>query len=264
MATTKCSIIRDTATAMQCGLCSGKPVGCPASVPAAVCSVPSAANDSMSLFAARYNPSNLFLSAADKTALTQEEKNYQSGIQASATQLAAAYPNAAPGATTITWPDFERCLWTPQGLPGGPFNNKYFMRNDVQTLGMQPTYPIGKTFAQGVLWKNMQHPSPVPVSVDYVMNPDLAVIIIFALLVIIFAVLIWQAYRDAKSAPYRAEQKKEAERQKLEAADPFKGTAFESYPDPQAKCREYVEAQEAQGYDMAYYRQRCGLPSKPE
>jgi len=216
----------------------------------------------MSLFADQYNPANLFASAADKANPALTERIYVSQIQAAEQALAGAYPGAAPGATSIGWPDFEECLWTPSGAKSGPFNNVYFGRDDLQTFGMAPTYPIGGTFAQGAIWKPPKA-SPVPVAVDYVMNPDLAVILIFALLVIIFAVLLYRAYKDTKAAPFKAQQRKDLERQRLEETDPYRGTAFESYPDPQARCRTYVESMEAQGYDMSYYRKQCGLPDKP-
>jgi uncharacterized protein YxeA len=128
---------------------------------------------------------------------------------------------------------------------------------------MNPVYPVGGAIAKNAIWKAGKAESPVPLAVDYVMNPDLFAILLFALLVIIFAALIWKAWKSAKAAPYIAEKKKEAERERLEESDPFRGSAFESYPDPQAKCRAYVEAMEQQGYDMTYYRDKCGLPPKP-
>jgi type II secretory pathway pseudopilin PulG len=207
-----------------------------------------------------YNPSNAFVSAADRAVLAQSERNYVSAIQNSETQLAAAYPTAPAAATNVSWPDLEYCLWNTDGSPGGPFNNRYFERNDAQTFGLNPTYPIGGALLQGTLWPpSAGAGSPVPLWVDYVMNPDLAAILVFALLVIIFAVLMWKTYRATKNAPRIAAQKREAERARLEAADPYRNTAFESYPDPQAKCRNYVASMEAQGYDMGYYKKMCGL-----
>ncbi len=282
--TTQCDIIRDFAAAWNCGLCAsracktngdclsgqtcssgactGRPSGCPAALSTALCAIPDAANKKMLLFEDQYNPMNIFMSAADKAALQQEEKNLLTGIQQDEAGIAAAYPGVPASVASISWPDFNYCLWNPSGSPGGAYNNKYFERNDAQGFGMKPPYPLGGSFAQGSIWKPPKA-SPVPLTVDYAMNPDLAVIVIFALLVIIFAVLIYSAYKSAKAKPYREEQQKEAERAKLEATDPYRGTAFESYPDPQAKCRAYVESMEAQGYDMSYYRKQCGLPDKP-
>jgi hypothetical protein len=272
---TKCDIIRDAGYANSCGMCAALaaspqkpiPAGCTiggVTPPAAACLVAGTANTRMKLFDEQYSPANLFEDAADKAARTLIEKNYLTGIQATETALAAAYPGAAPGATAVSWPDFELCLWNKTGARGGSNNNIYYKRNDLMQMGMQPSYPLGGAFAENTIWKSGAAPSPVPVSVDHVMNPDLFAFLMFALLVIIFAVLIWSAWKSAKKAPYLAQQKKDAERQRLEESDPFKGTAFESYPDPQAKCRAYVDSMEQQGYDMSYYRTQCGLPAKPE
>jgi len=272
--TTRCDIIRDAATANSCGMCEAitatparpVPAGCAAGgavPPAAVCSVPGAANTRMKLFGVQYSPGNLFESTADRAARTLIEKNYLTGIQAAEAALAVAYPDAAPGATAIGWPDFERCLWDRAGAPRGSNNNVYFGRDDLMQMGMVPSYPLGGAFAENSIWKAGAAPSPLPVSVDYGMNPDLFAILMFALLVAVFAALLWAARKSAKWAPYLAQKKKDAERARLEASDPYRGSAFESYPDPQAKCRAYVEAMEQQGYSMAYYRQRCGLPALP-
>ena len=258
---TKCDIIRDFSAAAACGLCTGNPVNCPPGLPSALCGIPQAANNRMALFVDKYNPSNIFMSAADRAQLAQEERNYLSGIQSVETGIQAAYPNAPAGAASIGWPDLNYCLWNKTGTPGGPNNNKYFERNDAQNFGMNPAYPVGGTVAQGALWQPPKT-SPLPLTVDYVMNPDLAVIALFAILVIIFAVLVYLSYQGKKRAPLLAEERRAAARRQLEAADPFRGTAFESYPDPQEKCRQYVEAMEARGFEMGYYRQQCGLPAK--
>jgi hypothetical protein len=260
--TTKCDILRDMTAAIQCGLCTGSPIACPAGLPAVLCGIPNAANNRMALFADKYNPMNLFLDAADRKVLRQTEQNLVAGIQTTEQGLRTAYPGAPPEAVQIAWPDLQYCLWNKEGRRGGPFSNVYFGRDDAQAFKMIPTYPVGGTLAQGALWPPPKT-SPVPLIVDYVANPDLAVILIFALLVIVFAVLVWVAFNQKKKAPFRSEQEREAERKRLEATDPFRGTAFESYPDPLAKCRTYVESMEQQGYDMAYYRQQCGLPAKP-
>ena len=127
---------------------------------------------------------------------------------------------------------------------------------------MESEYPIGKAYAKGSIWQAPKS-SPVPVSVDYLMNPDLFVIAMFAFLVILFAALMWAASQSLKKAPYLAQQKKDADRLRLEENDPYKGSDFESYPDPLAKCRAYVESMEQQGYSMDYYRTKCGLPPAP-
>lgn len=263
MGTTKCDIIRDMAAVLNCGLCEGKPTSnCPAGVSPVVCSIPSIANDRMELAALVYNPANIL--PENKAVFSLSKQNYATAIQNSETELGAAYPDAEKGATSVSWPDLEYCLWNLQGTPAGTASNVYFGRKDALDFGMVPPYPVGGTFAQGSIWKPGKKQSPVPLTLDYIANPDLIVIIIFTILVIIFAVLIWKTYQRARGAPRRAEQQREAVRRRLEASDPYQGTAFESYPDPLAKCRNYVETMESQGYNMTYYRQKCGLPEKED
>lgn len=272
--TTKCDIIRDVANATKCGMCAAiasnpaKPVpdGCitfRAAPPAAVCGVPAAANARMKLFARQYSPSNLIESSAARAARTQEESIYQGIIQNSEKNLATAYPAAAAGAAAISWPDFEKCLWNKNGTPGGFNGNKYFARNDATQLGMSPEYPLGGKTAEHTIWKAGGSPSPLPLTVDYVTNPDMFAIVMFALLVIILSALMWAGYKTSLWAPYDAEERAAAARERLEATDPYKGTAFETYDDKKSKCRNYVKKWEAQGYDMNNYRRQCGLAVKP-
>ena len=277
----KCDIIRDAVAAAACGLCNpracgpggacpagqtctggmcvGRPAACPEGLSTALCGVPGAANARMALFSDQYDPVNLFAGAARRAETTLAERIRVTQLRATERAVAGAYPGAAPGAARISWPDYEACLWTPSGAKAGPFGNVYFRRNDLQAFGMAPTYPVGGVFAQGAVWRPPKA-SPLPVAVDYAMNPDLAAILLFAFFVVLLAALLYRAYRDTKAGPERARRRAELARQRLEAADPYRGTAFESYPDPQARCRAYVEAMEAQGFGMGYYRRRCGLP----
>jgi len=221
------------------------------------------ANKRMNNFADLYSPADLFENADDKQERTTEERDYLTGIQNTELSLAAAYPGAAPGATSISWLDVERCLWDTSGNKGGSNGNMYFKRNDMDLMGFKPDYPLGGAFAKNSIWKTPESkPSPVPTIVDYIMNPDLFVIVMFALLVIIFAALMWMAQQTTKKQPYLNDLKREADRQRLEENDPFKGTAFETYRDPNAKCRTAIDKGEMQGLDMSLYRKQCGFPPK--
>jgi hypothetical protein len=255
-APTRCDVIRDFAAAWECGLCSarpcansdgcragqtcvaglcvGRPANCPAGVTPAVCGIPNAANKKLMLFADHYSPANMFKGEMGRLSLRQEERNLQSGIRTVEEGLAAAYPTAAPAATRVAWPDFNYCLWNPTGAPGGPFGHKYFGRTDAQSFGMKPVYPIGGGHALGAVWKYPKQ-SPVPMSVDYVMNPDLATIVAFAFIVALFGALFYRAHRSAGRPP------------------PGEDAA-------RARCRSYVEKMEASNFDMDAYRVRCGLP----
>lgn len=276
MATTKCDIIRDAGYAASCGMCTALfppdgsaakavPQGCTKNShlpPSVVCSVGSMANKRMSNFADLYSPASLFENADDQKTRTTEEKDYITGIQKTELDLAAAYPGVVPGATSISWLDVERCLWDTSG-DKGPSGNMYFKRNDMVLMGLKPEYPIGGAFAQNSIWKTPDSkPSPVPTIVDYIMNPDLFVIVMFALLVIIFATLMWVAQQTAKKQPYLDDLKREKDLQQLEANDVYRGTAFPTYRDPDLKCRTVIDKGEMEGLDMSLYRKQCGLPPK--
>jgi type II secretory pathway pseudopilin PulG len=160
-----------------------------------VCAVPGAANKRMLLFATQYSPANLLMSAEDRAVRAQVESDLETGIASAEDGLAAAYPAGTP--TDISWPDFEYCLWNTTGAPGGPFGNKYFGRNDAESFGMSPDYPIGKTLASGTVWK-YPRASPLPTTVDYLMNPDLAVVAILAFILLVVAALFVAASADEK------------------------------------------------------------------
>lgn len=270
--TSKCDIIRDMGLATSCGLCSALeadpqqaiPEGCktsdrPNGPPKEVCGLTNAANVRMKLFATKYDPTSVFMSGANKAVRTQSQANYGAIIAKSEQELGAAYPKATPGATDVGWTDVERCLWNADGSPGGPSNTKYFERTGANFMGMNPEWPLGQKFASGTLWKAGKQ-SPVPITVDYMMNPDLFAILMFALVVIIFGILMWKAWKDTKAAPDIAQRKKDAEHDQLEASDPYAGSAFETYYDPGAKCRKYVYDMESQGYEMTQWRTKCGMP----
>ena len=195
MAATKCDIIRGAATASRCGMCTALrgaapiPAGCGAvPPPVAACGVVGAANARMKLFATKLAPP-----FGDDAVREQTERIYEGIIEEAEVNLAAAYPGAA---VDISWPDFEACTWNRSGEPGGFNNNVYFRREDVEELGMAPAYPIGGTYAKGAIWKTS---SPVPVIVDYLMNPDLFAIVLFAFFVVVLAGLVWGAIRRGHS-----------------------------------------------------------------
>lgn len=241
---TKCDIIRDFAAATRCGLCcSGQ--GCPPSagcgaIPAAACRVGATANARMALFAARANPVTAVTDRAGRAAAISV---LESQIADGESAIRAAYPEAGDGAK-IGWGDFDRCLKNREEIG-------YFGRTDAIGLGMAPVYPLGGQLAKGLVWRPGAT-DPVPLYVDNVANPDLAAILIFALCVLIFAALLYAAYRAARWAPYKADLLKEAESERPGAPR-----------DPQEKCRAYVIEMEKAGYEMESYRRMCGLPLRP-
>jgi hypothetical protein len=207
--TTKCDIIRDMGLATTCGLCSALdadipvPDGCmtlvhPNGPPDAVCGIARAANARMKLFASKYDPTSMILSGVDKAARTQTQANYGASVVQSEADVGAAYPTAVPGATAIGWTDVERCLWNSDGSPGGPSGTKYFERTGANFMGMIPEWPLGRKLASGTVWKSGKN-NPVPIIADYLMNPDLFAIVMFAIIVLIFGALMWKAWRDSRS-----------------------------------------------------------------
>jgi hypothetical protein len=282
--TTKCDIIRDFVAANACGLCTlrscstasqcfpgqacvggqcvGRPTACAENISNVVCNIPNAANARMAVFADKYNPATLVASRADRAQRELEQRDYASAILATEMGLAAAYPNAASADTNISWPDFERCLHNRRGTAEGAFNDRYFGRADIIGLGMKPVHPIGGNIASGSIWKPPKV-SFFSVKADYIANPDMTAILIFVFIIIVFIITFFVIRRMRKNARARAQKEADDYRDKLVAEDPYKDTAFASYPDPAAKCRAYVEKMEAMGYNMRNYRVQCGLPEKP-
>jgi len=250
---TKCDIIRDAANAVGCGMCealgSGKglPDGCLLldRIPkASACRVPGTANVRLYLFGARVAPPAF---GVDREAREMMIADYNRNIADTEQGLIDDY-GVDVAAASISWPDYQRCLWDPDGAPGGPLVHKYFDRADAYMQGLHPAYPLGGNLAYRRLWKDSLHAGPLPLTVDYLMNPDLFAILLLALLVVLFGVIVWRALRDTRRAD-REEERKAAVAAAAAAPD-----------DPgRAECREYVETLEKEGFDMGYYRRRCGL-----
>jgi hypothetical protein len=204
----------------------------------------------------KYSPSGL-VSGTTRDIRNKELAILQNDIDDDIKQLQAKYGADVP--TDLTWNDLTECLWNPDGSPGGTHNNKYFKRDDLTTLGYQPQPVLGAATLEGKLPSTLT--GRVPIWVDHAFNPDLAVIIIFAFLIIIFAVLMYNAYKWTKMAPEREAAAKAARRTEMEAHDPYKGTPFESYPaDPNSKWEALIPVYEAQGYCMEAYRKKLGMP----
>ena len=244
------------ALAVSCGMCSDTIPAPACSVngqipPKEVCYIPNAANKRMYLFASKYSPMNILESSNNKEIRTQEEADFEGEIQDSETALASAYPSTSPSNFRITWPDVELCLQNKSGEKGLD-GNRYFNRKSALDMGMSPQYPLGKSTAENAIWK--KKPSPLPLTIDYLMNPDLFVIVMFALVVLIFAVILSVSWYKSKKAADLVKQQQEKELEKKLAA-PYPKT-----PEGiKEKCKEYVEAMEQRGYDMSYYKSYCGL-----
>lgn len=247
---TKCDILRAGAAAtMSASACSGSP-------PQADCAVMQLLAKKDMYIQTKYSPSGL-ASGTARDIRTKELSIIQGDIDALTAQIQAKYGKDAP--VDLTWNDLTECLWNSDGGPGGTHNNKYFKRDDLMTLGYQPQPALGAATLEGKLPSTLT--GGVPIWVDHALNPDLAVIIIFAFLIIIFAVLMYNAYKWTQKAPEREAAAKAAWRTEMEAHDPYKGTSFESYPaDPDSKWKTLIPVYEAEGYCMEAYRKKLGMP----
>jgi hypothetical protein len=162
-----CNIVSDLQKAQSCGLCDGTPNNCGELDPS-VCLIPQNANLDMHLFATRYSPTG----ALDQSITTKTEQAYMGTKAQNLLLLKSAYPNVTE--LDINWPEMERC-----GIA----------RMDAYGLGMSPAWPIGGKTLLGKIWNPDNHngnQAPIPLFVDYFMNPDMFILII----VLIFVVLI--------------------------------------------------------------------------
>lgn len=177
MSISKCDIIRDSANAISNNSCSG------ANMPV-ICEVSNMANSKMALFKAKYNPVAIVETGVAKLIRDREVQIYNNQIETSRAKLAAAYPTAPTNATDINWQDHTLCLWDPSGAPGGMLGNeKYITRLDL-TSQMAPKYMIGGNTMANKVWKYGM--SPMSINTDYIMNPDLAVILIITFIMLVF------------------------------------------------------------------------------
>lgn len=247
---TKCDILRAGAAAvMQTGVCGG-------ATPPPDCYTTDLATKRDMYFQTKYAPSGL-ISGISRDIRAKELGILQTSINTDSAQLKTKYGADAP--TGVSWNEFTQCLWRPDGSRGGPHNNKYFERNDLVSLGYQPQPLFGAAILEGKIPPTLTN--KIPVWLDRVFNPALAVVVIFLLLAVVLAVLVYKARKWAQQAPERAAAAKEAWRKKMEAHDPYRGTPFETYPaDPNTKWEQLIPVYEAEGFCMEEYRKKMGMP----
>jgi hypothetical protein len=249
---TKCDILRAGAAAT-----ASKAAGCDGATPQTDCSVMALLAKKDMYIQTKYDPSGL-VSKTDRLVRTKVLSNLQGDINTLTDQIQSRFGKEVP-ASDLSWGSLTECLLNPDGSPGGGFGNKYYRRNDLESLGYQPRPALGAATLQGKIPAKLTQ--AIPVWMDHVVNPDLAVILVFAILIIIFGVLMYNAYNWQKGAPAREAAAKTARQAKMEESDPYKGTAFESYPsDPDTKWKSLIPIYEAQGYCMEAYRKKLGMP----
>ncbi len=247
---TKCDIIRAGAAArMRSGVCTGE-------APPPDCYVTDLATKRDMYLRTKYSPVGL-LSGTARDIRNKELAILQTSLDLDLAHIREKYGAAAPA--QISWNDFTDCLWNPDGSPGGPYGNQYYGRADLASLGYQPQPLVGATAFQGQLPPKLTN--AIPIWVDRILNPDLAVVFLFVLLVAVFAILVYRSYVWTQHAPERARAAKEALRVEKEKDDPYRGTSFESYPaDPNAKWQQLIPRYEKEGYCMESYRKKWGMP----
>ncbi len=179
---TKCDILRDGVRArMNADACGG-------ASPPAGCSVLTRASDADALFYYTYGGPLAGAARAEAADLIRGD------VAAAEARIRAAYGPGAPA--DLSWYDLTLCLWNPEGLPGGLYQRKYFGRRDLEGLGYKPAPILGGAALEGRLPPALT--DAVPVWLDRAVNPDLAVVLVFLLLLLVFAGLLRAAYRSEK------------------------------------------------------------------
>jgi len=169
MATT-CDLVRrgvDAAISGGCSLAHAQPD----------CAITDAASKRDLFIQTKYTPSRLLTRRA-REIRARELDILRNDIADDAAQIRQTHGADAP--TDIAWNDFTRCLWNPDGQPGGPHGNTYFERNDLASIGYQPRPILGGAVLQG------QFPrltNAVPIWMDRFVNPDLAILVLIVALV---------------------------------------------------------------------------------
>jgi hypothetical protein len=174
--------------------------------------------------------------------------------------LQKAFPSVPADQLNVSWYDISNCRFCPDGTVGGSDQTVYPTRNDLELLGYKPNPIVNVSALSGKVSKKFTQ--MIPIWMDRIMPAELAVVVIFVLLVLIFGVLVYSAYRWSRGATKRATIAHNTELEKLEDADPYRGTAFPSWHDPTRKIRQYIEAQERAGYSMDKYRKQYNLPPR--
>ena len=184
--TSKCKIVQDHYGARMCGTCDDTNTCSDKSLSTALCRIPNAANAKMAMIAPRFSPLQIFDGDVDAKVRALTVKNLKTAITNLHDDLTGAYPDAEPGAVDITWADIAQCKKLGSGT-------KKYGRDGALELGMDPKYPIGGKFAINTLWTPDNN--PIPIAVDYIMNPDLFTIIVLMFIVIIFGVVVLGPHR---------------------------------------------------------------------
>ena len=211
-----CQVLREAGNAglssSACGGKSQKPQ----------CRVTDLANKKDALFQTQYG----FPSKMGRQARAATLKVLRRDVEESEKAIADGYSDRGAEAQLdkVAWKKFPSCLWNADGSGGGLHKHKYFDRQDLAELGYTPRPAFGGKALEGRLPKKLT--ALVPVWMDRAVNPDLAVVLVFAFLVLVFAALFYGAYRT--------EQRK-------------------------AGLEDVVAQYEAEGRDMCGYRKKHGL-----
>lgn len=179
----KCDVVRAALAAAACGACAAYAEGDPAPAgcgspppPAALCALAGGANARLEADALALSLRGRFGGVAARVRAA-EENAYAADVQAAAAGIADAFPGAD---NDVTWVDAARCLVVADGSPGGVgAPHRRFSRADAEALGFSPPHPLGGGAFAGAVWAPPRT-SPLPLTVDYLANPDFFVLLALA------------------------------------------------------------------------------------
>ena len=181
----------DKDTNLLINYCVGVPASCAKAgtlIDEGLCDVPKYLDAKMRVFASKY----LSLGRGVASELAVNDATLVQQVQQ---QLANIYPRNVSDIMSLSWADLEKCAVDP-GAATAPGSSAYFSRKDYNNMSNPAApwkYPLGRLKGAGTIWKSTLAPSPMPLYVDYVMNPDLAAIVLFTFIVLLFAGLMLNA-----------------------------------------------------------------------
>lgn len=179
---TKCDLVRAAVAAQLGGECGA--------TPSPDCAFLRLASERDAYAQAKYAPAGIF-TADGREVRARSLQILQKEISADVEVIKQRHGADAP--VDLTWNDFTRCLWSPDGASGGPHRNTHIEREDLVSLGYSPRPAFGGGALSGKLPAALT--AQAPVWGDRLLNPDLMMFaLVFAALVLL-GWLVWRAYR---------------------------------------------------------------------
>lgn len=253
---TVCEITRQAVReAPQCACPNDKLIACrDVAVAPDSCTVFKIAEYQEKLFNEQYSPGKS--STVRKATLT----NLATDIKSQEQILQDAFGKGISASDCQYW-KMQRCLSNANGSKNG-FGRTYIGRQELETVGYAPAPIIHASFLDQKLPPNLT--DLVPIMVDRVMNPELAIVVILVIIIGILWALIASVSKWKKGAYARNIRRRDKEIEQKEASDPWKFMSPTYVEDPNDKWRLLIPQYEAQGYCMEAYRKKLGMPEGPK